>query len=94
MGGDDAADAGQSIMMESPMRQSLPTLGFALLAVIATATLARATDLDAFEKLIGKVAPSITGKFKPRVACACPPANGIMRAGYDVRPHLDEHLLR
>jgi hypothetical protein len=33
-------------------------------------------------KLLAKVAPPITGKFKPRVACACPLVNGIMRAGY------------
>ena len=53
-----------------------------LAATVATAAPALASDLDSFAKLLAKVAPPITGKFKPRVACACPPANGIMRAGY------------
>jgi hypothetical protein len=54
----------------------------ALAATVATSVTALATDLDSFTKLLAKVAPPITGKFKPRVACACPPVNGIMRAGY------------
>jgi hypothetical protein len=64
------------------MSQSSRMVRFALLATVATAAPALAADVDTFAKLLAKVAPPITGKFKPRVACACPPMNGIMRAGY------------
>src|SRR5262249_3292172 len=64
------------------MSQSSRTLGLTLLMAVATATVASATDADTFATLLAKVAPPITGKFKPRVMCACPPMNGIMRAGY------------
>jgi hypothetical protein len=64
------------------MSKAFRMVRFALAAIVATSAPALATDLDSFTKLLAKVAPPITAKFKPRVACACPPVNGIMRAGY------------
>jgi hypothetical protein len=64
------------------MSRSFRTLGIAVPILLAAGTLAFASDASTFARLLAKVAPPITGKFKPRVACACPPANGIMRAGY------------
>jgi hypothetical protein len=50
--------------------------GLALLGALASP--ARATDQDTFNKLIAKVAPTISFStpFKPRVACACPDTSG------------------
>jgi hypothetical protein len=55
--------------------------GLVLLGVLASP--ARATDQDTFNKLIAKVAPSLTlgQPFKPRVACACPDASDNQIAG-------------
>lgn len=55
--------------------------GLALLGVLASP--AHATDQDAFNKLIAKVAPSLSfgQPFKPRVACGCPDASGNEIAG-------------
>jgi len=64
------------------MSQSSRALWLTVLVAVVTAPVASATDADTFAKLLARVAPPITGKFKPRVACACPPVNGIMRAGY------------
>src|SRR5262245_41540981 len=64
------------------MSKSFRMVRFALAAIVAASVPALAKDLDSFEKIIATVAPPITVKFKPRVAFACPPVNGIMRAGY------------